>query len=149
MRTSLSKAIALLAGASLIGLCSAVASAQNLFANASFEDPITSDGPPFVGFWEGFSGGGAFSVNGGQMPRTGNLHARFGIDNTVNTFAGAFQDVPGLVPGSGVTFSGWHATPSSPLDVGVEIRIEWRDSVANTEVARTPNLTVAPGASYS
>jgi len=31
----------------------------NLFVNPGFEDPITQDGPPFVGYWEGFNSGGA------------------------------------------------------------------------------------------
>lgn len=47
------------------------------------------------------------------------------------------------------SLDGWHATTSSPLDLGVEIRIEWRDSIANVEVSRTPNSTPVPSASYS
>jgi hypothetical protein len=149
MRTSLRHAISLAAGTAVLVLGSSLASAQNLFSNASFEDPITTDGPPFVGSWEGFSGGSAFSVNGGQQPRTGTLHARFGIDNFPNAFAGAFQDVTGLTPGTPVAFSVYHMTPSSPLNVGTEVRIEWRNSVSNTEVSRTPNSTPVPGASYT
>ncbi len=30
------------------------AMAQNQFGNPGFEDPITFDGPPFIGSWEGF-----------------------------------------------------------------------------------------------
>src|SRR5687768_3955834 len=85
--------------------------AANKFANPSFEDPITSDGPPFVGSWEGFSGnfgGGSSSAsNSSAMPRTGAGH----VDLTITSqsgFAGVFQDVPNLVPGSSWTFSGWH-----------------------------------------
>lgn len=123
--------------------------AQNLLANPGFEDPITFDGPPFVGFWEGFNGPGVSSAaNGTVMPRSGAQHLLLNIENTQNTFAGAFQDVEGLVPGQPAIFSGWHMTPSNPFDVGVEIRIEWRDSVSNTEISRTPNLTTAPGGQY-
>ena len=39
------------------------------------------------------------------------------------------------------------STPSSPLDVGFETRIEWRN--AGGEVSRTPNFTVAPGSAYT
>ncbi len=114
----------------------------NLLSNPSFEDPITADGAPFVGFWEGFSGAGtASSDNGMSNPRTGDQHAEISIVDSDNSFAGLFQDVPGLTPGTMGVFSGWHATPSDPLDVGVEIRIEWRDSVAGVEVSRTPNIS--------
>jgi hypothetical protein len=144
MRTSLRNALGL---AAVLFVGTSVASAQNLFSNSGFEDPITFDGPPFVGSWEGFNGAGAFAVNAPFAPRNGALHGRLGIDNAPNTFAGVFQDVTGLVPGSTVSFSGYHLTPSSALNLGVEIRIEWRN--AGGEVSRTPNLTTAPGASYT
>ena len=60
-----------------------------------------------------------------------------------------FQDVPNLTPGTPVTLSGYHATPTNPLGVGVEFRIEWRNSAGNTEVSRTPNSTTVPTAAYS
>ena len=123
--------------------------AANLLVNPGFEDPITQDGPPFVGFWEGFNGAGATAGNSMALPRTGLQSLGLSINNTFNTFAGAFQDVPGLAPGMSFSLDGWHATLSSPLDLGVEIRIEWRDSVGNTEVSRTPNFTPIPSASYS
>lgn len=124
--------------------------AQNQFSNPGFEDPITFDGPPFIGSWEGFSSGGpASSGNLSVMPRTGLQHLGLSITNQPNAFAGAFQDVGGLTAGSLVTFSGWHMTPSSPFDVGVEFRIEFRNSVSNTEVFRTPNMTTAPTGTYS
>lgn len=122
----------------------------NLVANSSFEAPITYDGAPFVGSWEGFNGGaGSSSANSLLNPRTGSQSLQLGITNTINTFAGAFQDIPALTPGTEYTFSGWHMTPSTPFDVGVEYRIEWRNSGTATEVARTPNQTTAPTASYS
>jgi hypothetical protein len=135
-----------LAWAAVLGF-GGVASAQ--FVNPGFEDPITFDGPPFVGFWEGFSGGATAIVsNSTLMPRSGAQHASLAITNTDNTFAGVFQDVP-VTAGEFWTFSGYHKTPSSPLDVGVEFRIEWRNSVSNTEIGRTPNSTTAPSADYT
>jgi hypothetical protein len=122
--------------------------AANSLVNPGFEDPITSDGPPFVGFWEGFSGGaGASSANGTIMPRTGAQHLDLSIVNTDNTFAGAFQDVPGILPGQTGYFSVWHKTTTNPLDAVVEMRIEWRN--ATTEVGRTPNFTPVPTADYT
>jgi len=128
--------------------------AANLLVNPGFEDPITSDGPPFVGSWEGFAGGGASAFNSVVMPRTGLQSLGLSIFTTPNTFAGALQDVPGLVSGTEYTFGGWHATTSNPLNggalnVGVEIRIEWRNAGSNTEIGRTPNLTPVPFGSYS
>jgi len=124
--------------------------AANLLSDPSFESPITFDGPPFVGSWEGFSGGpGSSSGNSAVFPRTGAQSLGLSINNTINTFAGAFQDVPGLVAGSSFSLDGWHATTSSPLSLGVEIRIEWRNSVSNTEITRTPNATPIPTAAYT
>ena len=131
-----------------IALASGASQGQNLFANPGFEDPITFDGPPFVGFWEGFSAGGnAFAANSGTNPQSGALHAEISILGDNNSFAGVFQDVPGLAAGQEVTFSGWHARGSAVLDVGIEFRIEWRDSVGNLEISRTANMTAAPGSS--
>jgi PEP-CTERM motif len=133
----------------ICAFCVSSANAQNLLANPSFEDPITFDGPPFVGSWEGFSGGGASAANNDAMPRTGGLHLLLSIDNTVNTFAGAFQDVPGLTPTTPVVFSGWHKTPGSPFGLVTEVRIEWRNSGTNSEVGRTPNSNPVPTGDYS
>ena len=125
---------ALAAAVAFVGF-GASASAQNLLANGGFEDPVTQDGPPFVGFWEAFNGGaGAGAGNSADSPRTGALSLNMNIQGVDNTFAGAFQDVPGLVPGTPVEFSAWYRTPSSPLDVGFESRIEWRN--AGGEVGR-------------
>jgi len=71
--------------------------AANLLVNPGFEDPITSDGPPFVGSWEGFAGGGASAFNSVVMPRTGLQSLSLSISTTPNTFTGALQDVPSLV----------------------------------------------------
>jgi hypothetical protein len=124
-----------------------IASAQNLLVDPGFENPITFDGPPFVGFWEGFAGGGATAGNSSVSPRTGAMHADATINATPNTFAGVFQDVA-VLPGATYTFSGYHATPTSVLGTATEVRIEWRD--ATTEVGRTPNLMVLPtGPAYT
>ena len=127
----------------------ASAGAANLLVNAGFEDPVTTDGAPFIGFWEAFNGGaGSSSGNSTTSPRTGLQSLELSIVNTDSTFAGAFQDVT-VIPGLEYTLSGWHASPSSPLDLIAEIRIEWRDSVGNTEVSRTPNLSPVPASVYS
>jgi PEP-CTERM motif-containing protein len=119
-------------------------SAANLLANPGFEDPVTSDGPPFIGSWEAFNGGaGTSSNNSTTTPRNGLQDLRTAILNTDNTFAGAFQDVP-VVAGSPALWSVWHMTSSDPLDLTVEMRIEWRNSVSNTEIARTPNFNPVP-----
>jgi len=121
-----------------------------VLANAGFEDPVTTDGPPFVGSWEAFtSGGGALAGNSTAMPHSGAMNLSLSIDRVDNGFAGVFQDVPNLTPGTPVTFSGFHMTPSTPLDLGVEVRIEWRNSTTNAEVSRTPNLTTPPTGQYS
>jgi hypothetical protein len=138
----------ILTAAAVLSLSFSVYSA-NLIVNSGFEDPITFDGGPFVGFWEGFNGGGATAANSTLFPRSGAQSLQLAINMTVNTFAGAFQDIPGLLPGTEYTFGGWHATPSNPFDVGVEIRIEWRNSVSNSEISRTPNLTPVPTGAYS
>jgi len=122
--------------------------AASLLVNPGFEDPITYDGAPFVGSWEGFSGGGASSSNSTLFPHTGAQSLGLSI-STINTFAGAFQDVPGLVSGTEYSLSGWHATTSNPLNLGVEIRIEWRNSLSNSEVSRTQNYAPVPLAAYS
>jgi hypothetical protein len=132
-----------------LALTASQASAANLFANPGFEDPVTSDGPPFVGSWEAFNGGaGSSSTNSTVTPRSGLQDLNVAISNTDNTFAGAFQDVPSLIPGQSVDFSGFHMSPSSPLDLTIEVRIEWRNSVSNTEVSRTPNLSPPIGSTY-
>jgi hypothetical protein len=47
-------------------------------------------GPPFVGSWEGFNGGGATAANTTTLPRTGAQALTLSITSTLNTFAGAF-----------------------------------------------------------
>ena len=118
--------------------------------NGGFEAPVTSDGPPFVGFWEAFNGGpGSSAANSTLFPRTGLQSLNVSIVNTDNTFAGVFQDIPSITAGMGYTLSGWHLSNSSPLDMDVEVRIEWRNSAGNNEVGRTPNLLPIATSSYT
>lgn len=132
------------------GTCiSLAASAVAQVANPGFEIPITSDGPPFVGSWEGFAGMGAAAGNSAALPRTGLQSLALSITSQPNTFSGAFQDMPGLQSGDQYSLSGWHATVSDPFDVVAEVRIEWRDSILNVEISRTPNLNPIPTGSYS
>jgi hypothetical protein len=138
----------------MVGVAAALASSAsaNLLANSSFEEPVTSDGPPFVGFWEAFSLDGDqanppdASRNSTLMPRTGVQSLELIIDNVTNSFAGVFQDVPNLSEGELISYSGWHKALTG--SGGSEIRIEWRDSINDVEISRTPNFTPAPGSDY-
>ena len=124
----------------------------NLAANAGFEVPVTADGPPFTGIWQAFSldddelTGPDVARTSSLMPRTGLQSLELGIVDTPFSFAGVFQDVAGLTAGQSVYYSGWHRVEVGPS--GIEIRIEWRDSVTNTEVDRTANLVPTPGTDY-
>ena len=130
-------------------LAASQASAANQLVNPGFEDPVTSDGAPFIGFWEAFNGGGAATSNNSTItPRTGAQDLRLEILNSNNNFAGAFQDVA-VTALSPALWSVWHMSPSSPFDVGVEMRIEWRNSVSNTEISRTPNSVIVPTNQYT
>lgn len=128
--------------------CMAETASANLLANPGFEDPVTMDGPPFVGSWEAFTAGAPLAQNSSIMPLSGAQHLELFIDNLGNQFAGAFQDVPNLIPGQEVTFSGWHKLASGASG-GTEIRIEWRDSVSNTEITRTSNLVPTTTGDYT
>ncbi|TWT85345.1 hypothetical protein Pla123a_01520 [Posidoniimonas polymericola] len=113
----------------------------NRIADPSFEGTLTFDGAPFVGTWEGFSGDPvASSEFTSNMPRTGAQSLELNIDQTANSFAGAFQDAVLDAGSAGKTayFSGWHKATG---EAASEIRVEWRDSVAGVEVSRTPNLS--------
>jgi len=124
--------------------------AAELVVNGGFENPVTSDGAPFVGFWEAFNGGaGSSAANSTTLPRTGTQSLNVSIINANDTFAGVFQDIPFVIPGTGYIFSGWHISNSNPLDMDVEVRIEWRNSVSATEIGRTPNLNPIPNAAYA
>jgi hypothetical protein len=122
--------------------------AANLLVNPGFEDPITSDGAPFVGFWEAFQGGSASSTRDTVMPRNGAGHLAVGITGD-STFAGAFQDVEGLIPGQLMNFTVWHKTTSLPYSLITEARIEWRKVGQEAEVSRTLNLSIPPVTDYT
>lgn len=121
----------------------------NRLTDPSFEGALTFDGAPFVGTWEGFSAGGpSTSEFSTEMPRTGPQSLELNIGSETNLFAGAFQDVrfSSSLAGQTAYYSGWH---KSLLNAGgSEIRIEWRDSVGDTEISRTPNLVPVIGATY-
>ncbi len=146
MRTTTSLLVA-----TALALAASTASA-NLLSNPGFEDPVTSDGPPFVGSWEAFSGDGDqvtgpdVARNSTLMPRNGLESLELGIFELDNTFAGVFQDVDGLTAGQSAIWSGWHLLIGD--GGGIEIRIEWRDSVADVEISRTATLTPTPGGTY-
>jgi hypothetical protein len=124
-----------------------VTAGTNLFSNAGFEDPVTMDGPPFVGSWEAFNAGpGSSAINSMEMAFSGLQSLELQIASTPNAFAGAFQDVDNLSAGQEVTFSGWHKSLAGAG--GIEIRIEWRDSVQDTEISRTANFTPEPGSDW-
>ena len=121
----------------------------NQIVDAGFEGTLTFDGPPFVGLWEGFSAGGSSTAEfSTDMPRNGAQSLELNIGTEPNLFAGGFQDVffgTGLA-GESAWFSGWHKLVGTTG--GSEYRIEWRDSVANSEVSRT-QLTASPiGSDY-
>jgi hypothetical protein len=132
-----------------VALAASPASA-NLLVNPGFEEPVTTDGPPFVGSWEAFNAGpGSSAANGSVMPRTGAQHLSLSIVNTDNTFAGVLQDVLGMTPGTSTLFRTWHKTTTTPLDLEVEVRIEWRNSITDMEISRTPNSTPIPTSLYT
>ena len=142
--TKLMKCLKFYATATLAcaSLAAALTSANEL-ANPGFENPVTTDGPPFVGSWEAFSTGpGSEAVNSSIIPRTGSQHLMLSIVNTDMSFAGVFQDVLGLTPGDSVGFRMWHKSATAPLDLGVEVRIEWRNSISQTEVNRITSTPI-------
>jgi hypothetical protein len=131
-------------------LAVAPAQAQNLLVDPGFEDPasLTFQGPPFFGSWEGFSNGGTSTASHSTVdPNSGTGHLALHLD-TPNGFAGVFQDI-GATPGVNVDFSVFAADVSGQGGAGVEMRIEWRDYVANTEISRTGNFTPALTTDYS
>ncbi len=134
-----------------ISAIGSVVSAQNLLVNEGFEDPVTYDGPPFVGSWEAFSGtfagGSVSSANSAVEPLSGAQHLEMTLTGTTQGFAGAFQDVAGLSAGQIATFGGWHKIFSGNSG-GSEVRIEWRDSFADVEISRTPNFVPATTSTY-
>jgi len=115
----------------------------NLLTNPGFETtPLVDDGSG-VGKWLPFGGSGVAlptqSATDTTSPLSGASHLSLQLDNIANSFAGVFQDVGGLSAGQSLTWEGW--TMDAGTDAGgAEVRIEWRDSVGDTEISRTGNL---------
>lgn len=129
----------------------------NLLSDSGFETAFVDDGSG-VNKWQPFADGsvGNTSEQGTTMPRTDLGSAEFNLVNP-NGFAGAFQDAYfGFIGPDGLTtagrtawFSGWSKLASGGVDGGTEIRIEWRDSVNDVEIARTGNLVPTLSDQYS
>jgi hypothetical protein len=136
-----------LAAAGAIAFLSNQASAQVL-GNPGFEDPIVFMGSA-EGNWFGFNGGGgAAAANSNIMPHSGAQHLLLDIPGSNNNFAGAFQDVVGVVPGQLATFGVWHKSVGT-FDAGAELRIEWRNPANTAEVSRTPNFVPTLTSDYT
>lgn len=154
--TALFSAVAIVTALAATSASAAHLDNPNRLANAGFEDPVVDTADTFYGRWQPFSldgdavMGGDTAQSGMSMPRTGASALELVIDNTANSFAGAFQDVrvSPLSAGNQWWYSGW--AKSTGIDDGAsEIRIEWRDSVSNTEITRTPNSTPVLTADYT
>ncbi len=137
--------------ASIAVAVASCAASAGVLGNASFEEDIFGDFPPASGSWVSFSAdgdqfmGGDVAFSSAAMARTGARSMELGI-TVANSFAGAFQDVGGLSAGDAWTFGGWHK--SLGVAGGTEIRIEWRDSVNDVEISRTPNLAPTVGSDW-
>lgn len=122
-----------------LALISAKSSSAQSLGNPGFEDPIVSMGSA-VGNWFSFNGGGGTASQLANIqPHSGAQHLYLTIPGSNNNFAGAFQDVPGVVPGQIATFGVWHKADGL-FDIGAEVRIEWRNPANTAEVTRTPNF---------
>jgi|GEM_PF-1455203 len=145
-RASIVRAAVFALALPFIATAAAAAPVALPMANTGFEDPITFDGAPFVGSWEGFFGStGASAQNSGAMPNSGSQSLLLEITSSSNNFAGAFQDVA-VSAGDILDFIGFHKLFG---DIGgIEVRLEFRDAVANVEVGRTSNIVFTPGSTY-
>ena len=129
----------ILLGVSALALAVPCALGVNIISDAGFESGVlTFEGP--TPNWTGFADAATNTAEiTGDSPRTGS----FSLDLATTTaagFTGAFNDVNvGSLVGTVATFSGFHQLVGDAG--GTEIRIEWRDSVADVEVGRTDNLT--------
>lgn len=115
-------------------------SVANPLADPGFESPLVDDGNG-VGKWNPFSDSGAsISEMATTMPRTDLGHANLDL-SAANGFAGFFQDVVNVVPGSPIDWSVWAKDNSGTNGQGIEMRIEYIGG--GTEVSRTGNLVPA------
>lgn len=111
-----------------------------LLSDAGFESGAFVDDGSGVGKWQPFADGSAGNTSeiGASMPRTDTYAAELNLVNP-NGFAGFFQDVP-AVAGADIDWSAWVKDALGNGGAAVEMRIEYRDSVADSEVSRTGNL---------
>jgi hypothetical protein len=116
-----------------------------VFTDSGFEDAASFvDDGSGDGKWNPFAGGGTSAIVT-DSPRNGASHAQLTMLGA-NQFAGFFQDID-VNAGDSIVLDLWHfAVNNDPT--AIEIRIEWRDSVGDAEVARTANSTPSPGAAY-
>lgn len=120
-----------------------VASAVSVkVADYSFESgPLVDDGNG-VGKWNPFAGGTDNTSDSTEtMPRTGLRSLELNLASK-DGFAGAYQDIA-AAPGTLFDYSVWHKETTDQNGAGVEMRVEFRDSVADTEISRTANFTPA------
>lgn len=116
-------------------------SVANPLVDPGFESAFVDDGSG-VGKWQPFAGGADnISEQGLTMPRTGAGHANLDLMSD-GGFAGFFQDVPAIA-GAAIDWSVWAKDNLGNGGGSIEMRIEYRDSVGDTEVSRTPNLVPA------
>lgn len=99
-----------------------------------------------VGRWNPFSGGAPIYQTTTANPRSGAQNLRLTLEGVAGSFVGVAQDIS-VTEGEEVTYSLWHAAVNNDPN-SIEIRIEWRDSVNNVEVARTGNSTPTVGPDY-
>lgn len=128
-----------LAAVACLGLVAGGASA-NLLGDAGFESGAFADPSTGVGEWLPFADGSAGNVSqiSAITPRTGANHAEVALVNP-NGFGGFFQDVSSPA-GETVDWSLYAADILGNGGAGIEVRIEFRDSVNDVEIGRTANL---------
>ena len=126
------------------------AAQANLLSDPSFEGGIVYDGSPAFGGWDGFSSTAGTSSGAGfgtGAARTGSQQATL-FTTAANHFAGIYQDVL-IGAGSIVEFDIWHQAVQGSNGQGVRVRLEYRDSLRDVEIGRTPNAKPSSlGASY-
>ncbi len=131
--------------ASAVALALIATSAGAQIADPGFEATLDFDNVDFTDSWEGFFGtfsdpaGTPFSRFGSIDVLSGSQALEIGVDSD-DSFAGAFTQVNGLVPGQPVAFSVFAKTPDlAALTAETQIRIEFFDS-SDMFVDQTGNL---------
>jgi hypothetical protein len=135
-----------MAALGVLALGIAESQAAGVLTDPGFETPLVDDGTG-IGKWGPFNAGPPSSaITTTTNPRNGASHLQLAMGGTANLFAGVFQDV-NVLGGDVITFSGFHAATNN-APTGIEIRIEWRDSVGNAQISRTANFAPSPGTGY-